>query len=276
MKNLICSAVAILFAVSAAQAQQAVQWRVQDGGNGHWYQGVSPSPLVSWFQAKHRAEQVGGHLTTFGTAAEHAFVYQHIASDPRYWHLHQTCGCMSIGPWIGLRRENGFWSWVTGEPVTFTSWHPSEPWEPLDFVRFFHYVAPLTPAPLWDNFESGEPGGDPSTPTSYLVEWSADCNNDGIVDYGQCLDGTLPDTNGNNIPDCCETGEACVVGNYPVQWRVEDGGNGHWYQLRYTSDLRWETANIEAQLLGGHLAIRSDCFPRRGKPPCGVPNAVSR
>jgi hypothetical protein len=63
-----------------------------------------------------------------------------------------------------------------------------------------------------------------------LCEWSADCNGDGIVDYGQCHDGTLPDYNGNNIPDCCERAEACVVGNYPVQWRTEDGGNGHWYQ----------------------------------------------
>jgi Lectin C-type domain len=65
-----------------------------------------------------------------------------------------------------------------------------------------------------------------------VIEWSADCNNDGIVDYGQCRDGSLPDYNGNNIPDCCEQGAPCVVRNYPVQWRVEDGGNGHWYAMR--------------------------------------------
>jgi hypothetical protein len=48
-----------------------------------------------------------------------------------------------------------------------------------------------------------------SSPISYLVEWSADCNSDGIIDYGQCLDGSLPDTNSNNIPDCCEEGIPC-------------------------------------------------------------------
>jgi hypothetical protein len=31
-----------------------------------------------------------------------------------------------------------------------------------------------------------------------------DCNGDGIVDYGQILDGTLADVNGNGVPDICE------------------------------------------------------------------------
>jgi hypothetical protein len=49
-----------------------------------------------------------------------------------------------------------------------------------------------------------------SISNSALVEWDTDCNSDGIVDYGQCRDGTFPDSDGNNIPDCCEVGEACV------------------------------------------------------------------
>jgi hypothetical protein len=36
------------------------------------------------------------------------------------------------------------------------------------------------------------------------VEWSADCNEDGVVDYGQIQSGELADTNHNNIPDVCE------------------------------------------------------------------------
>ncbi|MFM1833308.1 MAG: hypothetical protein RLZZ461_1624 [Planctomycetota bacterium] len=31
-----------------------------------------------------------------------------------------------------------------------------------------------------------------------------DCNNDGIVDYGQILDGTYGDEDGDGVPDCCE------------------------------------------------------------------------
>jgi hypothetical protein len=47
------------------------------------------------------------------------------------------------------------------------------------------------------------------TTFSAIIEWSADCNADGVVDYGQILTGELEDTNANNIPDCCEAGTAC-------------------------------------------------------------------
>jgi hypothetical protein len=102
--------------------------------------------------------------------------------------------------------------------------------------------------------------GEASTCSSFpvraaVIEWFADCNNDNIVDYGQCHDGTLPDYNGNNVPDCCERGEACVVGNYPVQWRIEDGGNGHWYQWRgWGIEPTFDGATAQAMQLGGHLA----------------------
>jgi hypothetical protein len=89
--------------------------------------------------------------------------------------------------------------------------------------------------------------------TSAVIEWSADCNNDGIIDYGQCHDGTLPDYNSNNVPDCCERGEACVVGSYPVRWRFEDGGNGHWYQARQC-DCCFAQAAAIATSIGGQLA----------------------
>jgi hypothetical protein len=36
MKTLIQVVAFALVASSAAQAQQEVQWRVRDGGNGHW------------------------------------------------------------------------------------------------------------------------------------------------------------------------------------------------------------------------------------------------
>jgi formylglycine-generating enzyme required for sulfatase activity len=37
-----------------------------------------------------------------------------------------------------------------------------------------------------------------------IIEWSADCNNDGIVDYGQILDGTFADVNADGVPDACQ------------------------------------------------------------------------
>jgi hypothetical protein len=57
-----------------------------------------------------------------------------------------------------------------------------------------------------------------------FVEFDSDCNNDNIVDYGQILNGTLPDTNTNNIPDCCEPGNSCCLGDIYVN-HIVDGGD---------------------------------------------------
>jgi hypothetical protein len=134
-------------------------------------------------------------------------MYEAIVANPDLWH-EISCGCLGIGPWIGLRRVQGVWTWVSGEVLAFSAWHPGEPWEPTprDFVRYFHYVAPLQPAPLWDNGPSGDEPEHESdgTRSSYVIEWSADCNSNGIVDYGEIRNGFVEDTNGNNIPDACE------------------------------------------------------------------------
>lgn len=39
---------------------------------------------------------------------------------------------------------------------------------------------------------------------SSVIEWSADCNNDGLVDKGQILRGQLADTNHDGVPDVCQ------------------------------------------------------------------------
>ena len=52
-------------------------------------------------------------------------------------------------------------------------------------------------------------------PHGVLVEWAADCNSDGVVDYGQILVGALADTNANGIPDTCEN-SVTVPTQYPT------------------------------------------------------------
>jgi hypothetical protein len=49
-----------------------------------------------------------------------------------------------------------------------------------------------------------------STPALDNVVLAADCNGDGIIDYGQILDGTFEDTDGNGVPDCCDSGASCA------------------------------------------------------------------
>jgi hypothetical protein len=48
-----------------------------------------------------------------------------------------------------------------------------------------------------------------TTSAGYVVEWSADCDGNGVVDYGEILDGALADTNANGVPDCCDAGVSC-------------------------------------------------------------------
>jgi hypothetical protein len=68
----------------------------------------------------------------------------------------------------------------------------------------------MNPDGRWDDLETGMPTcGSPQWNNTAIIEWSADCNNDGIVDYGQILAGAMVDADHNNVPDCCEQGYAC-------------------------------------------------------------------
>jgi formylglycine-generating enzyme required for sulfatase activity len=92
----------------------------------------------------------------------------------------------------------GGWKWVTGEPVTWFDWCPSEP-NNLDVGSGPQNVVQTEGQP-WGCVDDTH--GLESFPA--WIEWSADCNADGIVDYGQILDGTLTDVNADGIPDVCQ------------------------------------------------------------------------
>jgi hypothetical protein len=225
MKNLIQAAVVTLLAASAAQAQQAVQWRVEDGGNGHWF-GLG-APAANWHAAAADAASKGGHLATLRSTGETAFAAS-VAGGENVAYIGAVQAPGSAEPFTG-------WQWITGEPWGYESWHFNMDDAPCgssagdgeqQFLWMHNAVG------QWDDVNDQDLPGCPLESKRGIVEWSADCNGDGIVDYGQCRNGSLPDYNGNNIPDCCEQGTACVVGNYPVQWKVSEGGNGHWYDQR--------------------------------------------
>jgi hypothetical protein len=234
MKNLIQAAVVILFGAQAAQGQQAVQWPVSDGGNGHWYQRNS-QPL-SWAAARQFALAEGGDLATLTTQTESAFAFAVDGGIGNCW----------IG---GFQSADACepacqWTWVTGEPWVFSAWRSGQPDNTSGTEDSLCF---------WGGEQSWNDGtGSDAAPS--IMEWSADCNGDGVVDYGQCRDGTLSDYNGNNTPDCCERGEACVVGSYPLQWRTSEGGNGHWYRRVARNGRDWFGCRQAARSIGGDLA----------------------
>ena len=128
---------------------------------------------------------------------------------------------------IGYSEPDSGWGWVTGEPLVDQLGHGC--------ARRAHSGGSQNGATSGGDLSDDYIGTwndnvflDADRSDSYIIEWSADCNGDGIVDYGQILDGTLIDADENGVPDCCEDG-SCTPTN-AIQWRVEDGGNGHWYE----------------------------------------------
>lgn len=250
MKTLIQAAVVTLFAASTAQAQQAVQWRVSDGGNGHWYQLVVDVNGLTWPTARQRAKAVGGDLAVLSRQGSTEFVQSMLSG--------KMCGGSTgqAGPYVGgfqdlaapdYSEPSGGWRWVDGSPFPGSAAVSLD--DNLGHQDYLHLIS-LQPS-CSGPFVLDDVGLVSNANRSFIVEWSADCNGDGIVDYGQCHDGSLPDYNGNNIPDCCERGEACVVGSYPVQWKASEGGNGHWYGVDHEL-RRWSSANTAARDAGGH------------------------
>jgi hypothetical protein len=96
------------------------------------------------------------------------------------------------------------WTWITGEPWSYTAWDSANPSGGTEaFLHFGNVDGCLCSAPRWNDIDNTNP----IWPIrAYVVEWSADCNGDGIVDYGQIVGGQLADINGNLVPDLCEIG----------------------------------------------------------------------
>ena len=200
------AAAAVFAIVSPVCAQDAVQWRVEDGGNGHWYRRITRDAR-NWSTMKAYAEASGGHLTTVTSPHESAFLVSQVLAG--YF-------CFIGGFQAPSAPEPVTdWRWTTGEPLVWSNWAVGEP---------NNYPGSLDEdcMAVWGDGRWADVNEDAfGTPCNHAVaEWSADCNSDGIVDYGQIRDGTFPDVNSNGVPDCCEPGESCL----PCPGDVTKGG----------------------------------------------------
>ncbi|MEY3142913.1 MAG: hypothetical protein RLY21_1406, partial [Planctomycetota bacterium] len=200
---LFCAIASVAATARVATADQPIQWTTASGGNGHWYLRINAPEGISWTAADAAARAIGGHLVTPSTAAEQAWVLQTFVSGA------PTCGSgatLSRSIWIGLRQDatvpdfgepGGGWRWVTGENFGYLNWAFGEPNDGASAANF----AAMDAAGGWDDL-AAQPTG--VCVAGFLVEWSADCNADGVVDLGQILAGQLADANSNRVPDCCE------------------------------------------------------------------------
>jgi hypothetical protein len=206
--------VSSLAIAAGASAQDAVQWRVEDGGNGHWYLALN---AVTGDSGLALAASLGGHLATILSEGENTFVKQVFLATDKQW------------GWLGLRQLNGQsspsagWYWLTEESLNYSNWTSHDGAFPTGAPDDSPCALPpwgvendqanqgaMDRTGRWDDLETGAPScGGPIFNTVALIEWSADCNSDGIVDYGQIRAGELEDANSNNIPDCCEQSTSC-------------------------------------------------------------------
>ena len=214
-KSFAVAAAAALSVSLTATAQDAVQWRVEDGGNGHWYQ-LKTEPST-WLNGRKFALANGGDLSSLETASEFNWAKTQFLSSREYVNLGGLQSAGAASPSAG-------WAWLTGGPIALNGTFNDNPCNcgtPIEdgqqnylhSAGFGGLVGDCNSGPLAG---CGQDGCD--WQQAFLIEWSADCNSDGIVDFGQILAGELNDENGNNIPDCCEAGIACncsadVTGN---------------------------------------------------------------
>lgn len=103
-----------------------VQWRTQDGGNGHWYKAAQTSPGLNWSSANALVSASGAYLVTILTSEEEAFV-EALVSDARYWNHNNSGPVIGAFQPTGSPEPSGGWQWVTGQTVTYTKWLTNQP-----------------------------------------------------------------------------------------------------------------------------------------------------
>ena len=211
----IVAAIAVGCLSTAALSQStAVQWTTESGGNGHWYQGLIVSQEgASWTTARTFAIARGGDLAVVPSATFAQWLFTNTVDNTTLW-------AQSVGPWVGGYQltgsiePSGGWLWANGSEILPEMWSSGQPdnYTPCggDNNRMGYWNAGEgVPKPYLQDSPDLAVIPCIGPVISAIVEWSADCNSDGIVDYGQILSGALADANANNIPDCCEQGIPC-------------------------------------------------------------------
>jgi len=124
-----------------------VEWKVDSGGNGHYYWAISlfdenkQKKSITWEDAKIAAEEAGGYLATITSEAENQIVYS-LLQDRQYWSEpawgeNSSTKIYRAGPWLGgyqnkesseYSEPGGGWSWITGEPWIYSAWKIYSAW----------------------------------------------------------------------------------------------------------------------------------------------------
>ena len=162
-----------------------VKWHMQDDGNGHWYMHHTFDVVTHVLDAQAWAEARGGYVSSVRSTQENNWIWETFGNS--------TLGGYQDFDDPDFSEPGGGWRWANGEPWDYSNWLPGEP---NNSSGNEHGVAVCCPPLMrWNDVQLYN--------ATYLIEFEADCNDDGIVDYGQILNGSLADTNANGLPDVC-------------------------------------------------------------------------
>jgi hypothetical protein len=106
--------------------------------NGHSYFVTDPG---TWLQAEAEAVAAGGHLITINDLDENL----EMCLMSEQYLLPYLGPFGDPGAWIGLHQlpdspePDGGWEWISGEPVTFTSWALDEPSNDEEVEKYAHF-----------------------------------------------------------------------------------------------------------------------------------------
>jgi subtilisin family serine protease/subtilisin-like proprotein convertase family protein/PKD repeat protein len=101
------------------------------------------SDKMTWLDAQTEAVSLGGHLVTISNQTEQKRLVDTYLSGSNEREIY----------WMGMTDQEveGTWHWISGEPITYTNWHPGEPndFQGEDYgVMNWHYVHEGDPGAL--------------------------------------------------------------------------------------------------------------------------------
>ncbi|MCH2173223.1 PEP-CTERM sorting domain-containing protein [Myxococcota bacterium] len=159
--------VGLLVFTSGVAGAVPVQWTVESGGNGNWYEFFENH--LEWddantFAASQTHEGLPGHLATVTSANEGAFLI--------------SVGAIPAGniAWLGAFQDLSApdfsepgegWRWVTDEPWSYQNWGSGQP----DNQPFDENFVMLSDLGWWNDLPAE--GVNFTSPPSLLVEYSS-------------------------------------------------------------------------------------------------------
>ncbi len=215
-----------------------VHWKLEDGGNGHWYRLTSGG---CWNEAEAEAVREGGHLVAVNDSAEQAWLAAHFPpseNDPTFWiGLYQDLGDPECAPDC---EPAGGWRWISGDPSTYRSWAGGEPNNDTRAVPSENFALTNCYAPgLWCDFNECLQG----IKVRGIIEVS--CGPAGLPSTGQTK---CYDSGGTEI-DCTSADFPGQDGFYkagcPSEGRFVDNGNGT--VTDNCTGLMWQQQTVSAE-----------------------------